>query len=157
MSSATRPISRCDTGPPRVPAGAGTIVIWITALAVTLARLGGRPADPGTCEDAPWADAPCCLGGCADDQRDAEPEQQAGPGGIFEDLPAEPADEERVAGPDRARGRGRGRETALVVAGQPAGHGDGGAPAGDEPAADDDAGAVAVEGTPRPRVPAGAL
>src|SRR6185437_14239330 len=66
-------------------------------LCVALALRGGPALVPPSPEPADQLDQP------ADRERAAEREQQAGPRLVLEGLAAQPADEERVAGPDHAR------------------------------------------------------
>src|SRR6185503_19610886 len=63
----------------------------------------------------------------------------------LEDVAAQAADEERVAGPEHRGHRGGQLERPAVVADQPAGQGHRGAPTGDEPAGDDQPPAVALQ------------
>jgi hypothetical protein len=90
----------------------------------------------------------------ADHDGEAQGQQQAGPRPVFERLPAQAADEEGIARPEDRRDSGRGGETAPRIPDQAAAQCDRGPPAGDEPAADDEAGTEAVKGPLRPGTPA---
>ena len=84
---------------------------------------GGRPG-------APAPQPPGSLDEHADRQRQPQGEQQAKPLLAFEDLAAEPAEEERVAGPHDPRAGSGGDEFAPGVPDQAAGESYRGAPAG---------------------------
>src|SRR5437870_12636074 len=102
-------------------------------------RTGGYRARARVCHARPWAPGrtliaaphrrkhapgpgpPEDLGQDAEYQRHAEGEEQTRPGPVFERPAAQPSDEERVGGPERAGARGRGDETPPPVPDHPAG------------------------------------
>src|SRR5580704_17172524 len=120
------------------------------------ARLAGaalaRPAEPAQrLETAQQLDQD------ADRDGDAEGQQEARPGLVLESPAAQAPDEKRVQGPDEPGARGREYERAPLIPDDAAGQGHRGATARNEPADDDEPGAVPVEGVLRPGAPALAL
>src|SRR5262249_16315602 len=104
---------------------------------------------------APRPGPPRRLDDHADRDGDRQREQQPHPRPVLESLTAQPAEEEAATGGDQRRAGGRQDEAAPRIPDQPARERDGGTPAGDETAADDDAGAEAVQGPLGPGAPAG--
>ena len=115
---------------------------------------GGGHGGLGGAAAGPAAEPPGRLDHAADRHGQSQSHQQPGPRAALEGLAADPADEERIAGPQDPGDRGAQHEAPPRVPDETAGESHRGPAARNEPAGHDDPGAILRQRPLRPRAAA---